>query len=110
LAKKQYKKSIDASIQEIDKMNSLLDSLINLSIIHKETENQKIDIENEITNILNQYNQEAKKNQISINIVKNSNCFVIANKNHMHILISNLVSNAIKYNKKGGEIEIVIDS
>jgi signal transduction histidine kinase len=28
----------------------------------------------------------------------------------MHILISNLVSNAIKYNKKGGEIEIVIDS
>jgi signal transduction histidine kinase len=41
LAKKQYKKSINESIKEVDKMNNLLDALINLSVIHQETEKDK---------------------------------------------------------------------
>lgn len=110
LAKKQYKKSIDASIQEIDKMNDLLEALINLSVIHQEAEKENIDIAQEVDYLAAQYTPKAKKNKISINIKNNKSFSVITNRGHLNMLISNLLSNAIKYNKKAGKIEIIIDS
>lgn len=110
LAKKQYKKSIDASIQEIDKMNNLLEALINLSVIHQEAEKENIDIAQEVDYLAAQYAPRAKKNKISLNIKNNKSFSIIANRGHFNMLISNLLSNAVKYNKKWGKIEIVIDA
>jgi signal transduction histidine kinase len=70
LAKKQYQKAIDWSIQEIDKMNSLLDALVNISVVHQETQKEKINIEKEIKNIVAQYTQQLKKNKIEIVVEK----------------------------------------
>lgn len=110
LVKKQYKDPIDASIKEIDKMNTLLDTLINLSVLNQETEKNLIDVSQEVENIVTQYSEQIQKNKISINIKKNNICFITANKWHVNMLISNILSNAIKYNKKGWSVEIEINS
>ncbi|MDD3262382.1 MAG: HAMP domain-containing sensor histidine kinase [Candidatus Absconditabacteria bacterium] len=110
LAKKQYKKSIDESIKEIDKMNDLLEALINLSVIHQEAEKENIDIAQEVDYLVVQYESKAKKKKIKISIKKDKSFDITANKGHINMLISNLISNAIKYNKNGGKIEISINS
>ncbi|AHB40919.1 Sensor histidine kinase [candidate division SR1 bacterium RAAC1_SR1_1] len=110
LAKKQYQKPIDESVKEIDKMNTLLDALVNISVIHQETQKETIDISQEVEYIISQYNQHAKKNKIIVTVENIDSCNVIANREHLHMLVSNLLSNAIKYNKPGGKIHITIAS
>ena len=110
LAKKQYKDAIDNSIQELDKMNLLLEALINISVVHQESKKEWIDVVQELSYIIAQYVQQAKKNNISITIKEITPFTITANKGHFHMLISNLLSNAIKYNKKNGKIEIVVNS
>lgn len=110
LAKKQYKKSIDESIKEIDKMNDLLEALINLSVIHQEAEKENIDIAQEVDYLVVQYESKAKKKKIKISIKKDKSFDITANKWHINMLISNLISNAIKYNKNWWKIEISINS
>ncbi len=110
LAKKQYQNAINESIKEVDKMNNLLDVLINTSLVHQETEKQQINIEEETKYILSQYTQLLKEKNINVSIKTINSGMCTANKWHFHMLVSNLISNAIKYNKKGGKITITIDT
>lgn len=108
LAKKQYKKSIDESIKEIDKMTSLLDSLVNLSVIQYDENKEPLEVIQEIESITSQYIQIAKNKWISLIIQKESDFILHAHRGYFNMLVGNLVSNAIKYNKKWGKIVITI--
>jgi len=60
LAKKQYQKAIDESIKEINKMNTLLDSLVNLSVIQYDENKEPVAVIQEVESIVSQYTQIAK--------------------------------------------------
>ena len=75
LAKKQYKKAIDESIQEVNKMNNLIESLVNLSMIKIDSDNEELEIGQEVEWIVLQYLQIAKKNGIKIEIKKKIRLF-----------------------------------
>lgn len=107
-AKKQYKKPIDESIKEIDKMNILLESLVNLSVIKYDENKESLDITQEVENIIAQYSQIAQKNKTTISLKKEDTYIVSANRGYLNMMIANLLSNAIKYNKKWGKVEITI--
>lgn len=51
-------------------------------------------------------NETAKKKSITINIAIDDNCKVLADQNMLDTIIRNLISNAIKFSKKGGSIDI----
>lgn len=106
LIKKQYKKPIDESIKEINKMNSLIESLVNLSTIKIDINKENIEIGQEVDSIVDQYNQIANKHKITIKIKKESEYIVFANRWYVDMLIANLISNAIKYNKPKWNIEV----
>jgi signal transduction histidine kinase len=47
---------------------------------------------------------------VSINIDVRSDVVIMADPDDMEIVFNNLISNAVKYNKIGGNVEITIDS
>lgn len=108
LAKKQYQKAIDESIKEINKMNTLLDSLVNLSVIQYDENKEPVAVIQEVESIVSQYTQIAKNKWISINIQKESDYILHVHRGYFDMLVGNLVSNAIKYNKKWGKVTITI--
>lgn len=108
-AKNDYKDLTSDTINEIWKMNRLIESLINLSTIKKTESSEKIDVEKWISDILSNYEQLIKNKEIKLSLSKKHQSFVNANTEHFNILFSNLISNAIKYNKKGWTIELIID-
>ncbi len=108
LAKKQYQKAIDESIKEINKMNALLDSLVNLSVIQYDENKEPLDVAQEIESTVSQYIQIAKSKWISLSIQKESDFILHVHRGYFDMLVGNLVSNAIKYNKKWGKVLITI--
>lgn len=108
LAKKQYQKAIDESIKEINKMNTLLDSLVNLSVIQYDENKEPVAVIQEVESIVSQYTQIAKSKWISLYIQKESDFILHAHRGYFNMLLGNLVSNAIKYNKKWGKVTITI--
>ena len=94
-------------IQESWKLSQLIDSLLNLSILSKTQIKQEINLENMINEILQKYNKQIEDKKIKVNIkldVKTT----YGDKNHFNILLKNLITNAIKYNKGNGIINIKI--
>lgn len=108
LAKKQYQKAINESIKEINKMNTLLDSLVNLSVIQYDENKEPLDVAQEVESIASQYMQIAKSKWISLSIQKESDFILHVHRGYFDMLVGNLVSNAIKYNKKWGKVTITI--
>lgn len=108
LAKKQYQKAIDESIKEINKMNTLLDSLVNLSVIQYDENKEPLYVAQEIESTVSQYMQIAKSKWISLSIQKESDFILHVHRGYFDMLVGNLVSNAIKYNKKWGKVTITI--
>lgn len=62
-----------------------------------------------IEEMLEVVKQQAEEKQISIEVVQNTNeepVFIQADKQRLHQVILNLLNNAVKYNKEGGNISI----
>lgn len=104
---KKYDKEMTLEMKkEVIRLNSLIDSLINLTDIdlHKDSVEIKLhDILNEIINDFKSRITE-KKLDIEINITKSVN--IRANRDYFYMFLSNIVGNAIKYNKENWKIEI----
>lgn len=88
----------------------LISDLLNISKIESGLSIQKkvpLNIKDEIENVIDLLKPQADKKKIAIDISMNNNLPVInADKDGMREVFTNLISNAIKYTDKGGEINI----
>lgn len=100
---------IDDTIKELDNMNNLINSLISLSNIKSEVDNVKIDVSEKLQDIIKEYDIKLKAKNIKLNFVQLHNQELLANPEYFKILFSNILSNAIKYNKEWWEINISVD-
>lgn len=96
-------------LEEITKVDTLMEWLVDLANIHGASERKQVHIAAEIQHMLKTYEKqiEAKKIQVAIHWGHDST--VSANKGYFQILLSNLIANAIKYNKKGGKLIFTIE-
>lgn len=90
----------------------LIDSIINLSRIEGEVKNQALSFESvdlfEIgSNTVSRLKNIAHEKGISLSIV-GSKTILNANKQMMEDLFSNLIDNAIKYNKENGTVDVSV--
>ncbi|MBB1564867.1 HAMP domain-containing histidine kinase [Candidatus Gracilibacteria bacterium] len=95
---------------EVLKLNSLLQSLINLSDIGSFRNVEKVDLSDIIEEILKSYSEKIQEKNIKIEKNIKKNIFVIANRDYLYIFLSNIIGNAIKYNKVDGEINISFEN
>jgi signal transduction histidine kinase len=106
----EYKpKLVNQSLEEIKKINSLVDTLKDFSFLENDKIFEEIDVSLEIKNIIKKYYKQIKEKNIKIIFEQKNNFILKAPKNHFYILFSNLFSNAIKYTKENPEIKIIID-
>lgn len=104
---KKYDKSLtNESIEEIKKLDKLIVWLIELSDISNNQTLDELNITNEIEEIIENYKNLIKSNNIIINKKLAKNIILKANKQYFYILFSNLLNNAIKYNREWWEINI----
>jgi len=72
---------------------------------------QSIDIEKEINSLIEIYNKELIKKRIQLEFKKNKAnlSLITGDKEKIRLVIQNLLENAIKYNKDGGKINILLE-
>ncbi|RKW21095.1 sensor histidine kinase [Candidatus Gracilibacteria bacterium] len=92
--------------EEVLKLNSLLDSLIKLSDIGSFEETEKINLSEIIDEIVKSFSSRIEEKNISFEKSIDKKVFLTTNRNYLYIFISNIIGNAIKYNKQNGKISI----
>jgi len=103
---------IKSNIEEVDRMSKLVDDLLVLSRLNEEGINtQKIigevDISSLLKNSVNRLVPLAAEHHVSIKLEeKNNNINIKTDENLLNKIITNLVKNAILYNKPEGEVRI----
>jgi len=108
-----YTTPIERSLQRIQGMRNLIMDLLDFTKIRLERKEEKIQEVNvsELASIAMVTAQPyAIQMDVGINIDVRSDVVIMADPDDMEIVFNNLISNAVKYNKIGGKVEITIDS
>jgi len=107
-----YATPIERSLQRIQGMRSLILDLLDFTKIRLERKEEKIQEVN-LTEVANDaivtVQPYAIQMDVSVNLDVRTEAIIMADPDDMEIVFNNLISNAVKYNKKGGKAEITID-
>ena len=108
-----YAEPIERSLQRIQGMRNLIMDLLDFTKIRlerKEEKIQEVKLSDIASGAITTAQPYAIQMDVSIETVIKSDVAVMADPDDMEIVFNNLISNAIKYNKPGGKVKIVIDS
>jgi len=110
---KVYEEKVTDIIQQVDRMNSLLDQLLQLARIESGVavaKKETIYLRTIADSFISEWNEIAAANKINIHIAIDKEATVTADKFFIELIIDNLVSNAIKYSYEHGNVFLVWDS
>lgn len=90
---------IETIIDQSEKMNNMVNTLLYWAKYEKRQVNTStIDLKNEVLKIIKEYELLLKQNEIKVNLnIDNDNFIINADEDGIKIVLSNLISNAIKY-------------
>ena len=99
---------IETSLKNLNKLERINKSILLLNKLeHKDLfESTKLKLSEEIKNVLNDYNDFILTKNLSVKLSLDENLTITANHSLINILLSNLISNAIKHNVDNGKINI----
>ncbi len=108
---KKYDKEMTMELKkEVIRLNSLIDSLINLTDIDSRKISESINLLDLINEIIKDFNSKLLEKNIETKITITKSTIVKANRDYLYIFLSNLIWNAIKYNKQDWKIDIFYKS
>ena len=108
-----YGAPIERSLQRVQGMRNLIMDLLDFTKIRLERKEEKIQAVNlsEVASgAMVTVQPYAIQMDVSINLSKRADVVIMADPDDMEIIFNNLISNAVKYNKRGGKVEVTIDS
>ena len=106
-----YREMIDRSLERIKGMRSLISDLLDLTRMEsgEKTRNlRKMDIVEIAKSVIDSFEPMAMQKNIRIELDGDDNIYMNADKNEIEIILNNLVSNAVKYNKEDGKVFITM--
>lgn len=106
-----YREMIDRSLERIKGMRSLISDLLDLTRMEsgEKTRNlRKMDIVEIAKSVIDSFEPMATQKNIRIELDSDDNIYMNADKNEIEIILNNLVSNAVKYNKEDGKVFITM--
>jgi signal transduction histidine kinase len=104
-----YKVMIDRSIERMKGMRSLIIDLLDLTKIEsgkKTREMKKVDIAEVIRIAKDTMEPLAIQKNVRVNFDPPKDIYITADAEELEIIMNNLISNAVKYNKDGGQVHI----
>jgi signal transduction histidine kinase len=107
----EYEDKIKYSITEVNRLNNLVDQLLLLARFENQKQSLKIEkvyLNALILDILTLYSGKINTKKITINHSFSKDYFIKSDNYLVSIIISNIISNAIKYSEEQGEISIVL--
>lgn len=110
--KQEYEDKINFCVSEVDRLNSLVDELLLLARFENQKSNNKIEnvyLNELILESLSRFSDKIQKNNIVVSTNFNNDFNIQSDYYLVSIIISNLISNAIKYSKNGGKIKIELN-
>jgi two-component system sensor histidine kinase/response regulator len=108
-----YTTPIERSLQRIQGMRNLIMDLLDFTKIRlerKEEKIQEVNLEEVASGAIITVQPYAIQLDVNITLDVRSEAIIMADPDDMEIVFNNLISNAVKYNKTGGKVEITIDS
>jgi hypothetical protein len=108
-----YTTPIERSLQRIQGMRNLIMDLLDLTKIRLERKEEKIEevhLSSIASNSIITVRPYAIQMEISIKLTIKSEAVIMADPTDMEIIFNNLISNSVKYNRRQGKSEIIIDS
>lgn len=108
----EYQQKINFCISEVDRINNLVDQLLLLARFEnqKQTLNiQKVSLNQCLEDTILRFKNKAEKRNITVIQNYSKDYFVDTDNYFFSIILNNLISNALKYSKDNGRVEIVIE-
>ncbi len=90
-------------------MRSLISDLLDLTGIEsgeKKREKTSIDMSAIIADAMESHSQECLRRNIAVEVAAEGNPTITADREEMNMVVNNLISNAVKYNRDGGAVKI----
>jgi two-component system, sensor histidine kinase and response regulator len=107
-----YATPIERSLQRVQGMRNLIMDLLDFTKIRLDRKEEKIEevhLKNIATNAIITVRPYAIQMEITVDLAIKSDAVILADPTDMEIIFNNLISNSVKYNKRGGKSEIIID-
>ena len=107
----EYEDKIKYGISEVNRLNNLVDQLLLLARFENQIQSlktEKIYLNALILDILTRYSLKMNAKKISVNHPFSKECYVESDSYLVSIIISNIISNAIKYSNENGAISITL--
>ncbi|TDR25649.1 sensor histidine kinase [Flavobacterium cheniae] len=108
----EYEEKIQFCISEVDRLNHMVDQLLLLARF----ENQKQNVKQEtiylnalVLDNLTRFSEKSESKKLKIKTQFSEDYYLISDNYLVSIIISNLISNAIKYSNPNGEIAIELE-
>jgi signal transduction histidine kinase len=108
-----YVTPIERSLQRVQGMRNLIMDLLDFTKIRlerKEEKIQEVDLKLIASDAIVTVQPYAIQMDVAINLDVRSDITLMADPSDIAIIFNNLISNAVKYNKQGGKVNIIIDS
>ena len=102
-------KLLKKSMRHVDSMNDLIEGLREISEVGKSWKKEGVALAIEVARVVNTHEEFARASHVSIENTAQGALIVHANIQELDILLSNIIKNAIKYNKRWGIVEIFFD-
>jgi len=104
--KKLDPKLIKQGIGEVDRLNALIEWLIELAETGKNSEKQNLKLHAEITSIFHEFEKLAKTKKVTLENTIPKKETVYANRQELYVLVSNIIKNAITYNQTWWSVSV----
>lgn len=107
----EYEDKIKYGISEVNRLNNLVDQLLLLARFENQIQSlkpEKIYLNSLILDILTRYSLKMNTKKISVNHPFSEEYYVESDNYLVSIIISNIISNAIKYSNENGQISILL--
>ncbi len=99
---------------EVDRLNRIINKLLSITKIDTETEKvennfELLDLRDVVSDIIKTLYPLAKNSEIALNFTADKEIYILGDKDTLFQAIYNICDNAIKYTKRYGEVNVILD-
>ena len=109
----EYNEKINYCIKEVDRINNLVDQLLLLARFENQNQNiksEEVFLDALLLDTVSRFSNQLKEKNIRIKTSLEQDCVIMSDSYLISIVFNNLISNAIKYSKNDGKIDLILKS